>query len=935
MFPAHYKHGQICVLSTHLPVEVQRARQRELVAASLTPSACASPMAAHSEEDLEEYLLPSGNPPPPPANEDLDTPPPSAPAAVEPLTEEKSPGAAQRPDASQIRPKTLDFGNHAHRPTKAPMEKRHVLIEKVTQTQPTTHVLDPRVALPLDNLAQDARQLETEIELEPLTQEPATIAFDFEVVSESQDGISGAVDETRDNPENSYSDEDSIQPQKMADDALNLSTTLQQLPPLVDSQSPGDDSRFVDPHQKSSVAEDSQPPAQQQEQPQPQLEPREAPQEPNPKTLNDGIGSTTSTEQVSADVNDLEEIEQPNPQNLSEPPSATVSKTGEESSSVRVMLPSATNENEDEDDEESTAQHDRIEKEGAVSRESPQLPPPSVDGSLAQNDDEADEDDSPVIQRSRARPSPDTLQEGDDDATRDAAAENNDADTSPDRNAPLRRIMSQAQEHISDEEQIEREIGENVGRGRGRLLSHLRRPSSDSSEAESSEDGVEEVLVTRPSQQKDDSDDSIIIQSVRGPSLTPEKRTPLRRSRRINPVAIELDDDDDDSDEVLEVDVTPKRRVGQSSDDSVPRLSQTTRAEVEADMDSDSSGGNDWLNVRARAGRTQHQSPTKRRQQRKPKRRRVSIISDEEDDDSEILRPSKRRRTQSRSRKKKTSKRRVIEISSDDSEERYRPRKRQRRPRVQPRKAVGYRRDGFVVSDASDVYDSPSSAEAGDPDDDDDGYDNNDEGDVSESDEEEDFANVSSSMRKAMKKALKGKRLPFRGGLICAICRWTGAPALGTAANGYRDGFIQPLSNFSANVRRGNYGVRMQEPFCLSHTAGDQNEYVQRLALTAERNKSLYDSESRSEEEEEENNSNSVTEVISDDESPMNSNNTARGSKENVELSAEKVLLNVPGAESNEAIMHGAEYDWNLSCYVAMPGTNLVPLKKWIIEEID
>ena len=452
----------------------------------------------------------------------------------------------------------------------------------------------------------------------------------------------------------------------------------------------------------------------------------------------------------------------------------------------------------------------------------------------------------------------------------------------------------------STDSSVEREISHSIKRGRGRLKRHLRRPSpqSESSEFESSEDELEEVTVV------------------------------LRRSKRIKGIPAEeeeeeeehgeQEDENHDDSEVQEVEVTPQRQVRvclSDSDESAPRSSQAAPAEIQADIASDKPSVTDWSNVR----------PTKRK--------RSSTDSYE----SPILRRRKRDRT--RTPKNRTS----IEISSDDEEVlRSRPRKQRRlRTRTPRGKTIGYELDGFVVSDNSEVDDSSSTAGAGDPDDDDndDDVDDNDE----ESESGDEFTDIPDSIRRAMKRELGGKRIPFRNAFMCFICKWTGLPAIGNPSNGYRDGFIQPVANFSQNVLRGNYGVRMREPFCLSHTAGDQNRYVARLHATAERNKSAMASESESESQEQKQQGNGQIQIIIsddddddddvyDDSSPPQSN-PDHGRKENVELSVEKVVLSVDRREYKEAVMFGAEYDWDLEEYVAMPGTNLVPLKKWIVQE--
>lgn len=75
--------------------------------------------------------------------------------------------------------------------------------------------------------------------------------------------------------------------------------------------------------------------------------------------------------------------------------------------------------------------------------------------------------------------------------------------------------------------------------------------------------------------------------------------------------------------------------------------------------------------------------------------------------------------------------------------------------------------------------------------------------------------------------ALEGNEAPFSDPIVCVICKASGNKALGTPANGWRDGYVQPKNNFSAAVLRGNYGKRMTEEFCLQHTSINQNQYIQ------------------------------------------------------------------------------------------------------------
>lgn len=87
--------------------------------------------------------------------------------------------------------------------------------------------------------------------------------------------------------------------------------------------------------------------------------------------------------------------------------------------------------------------------------------------------------------------------------------------------------------------------------------------------------------------------------------------------------------------------------------------------------------------------------------------------------------------------------------------------------------------------------------------------------------------------------------------MICSLCESAGAPRLGTAKKGYRDGLIQPAVNFSAAVRRGDYGAHMTEPLCLQHTSPGQNDHVESLGEETNANRDCSDtSESEREKEE-------------------------------------------------------------------------------------
>lgn len=87
--------------------------------------------------------------------------------------------------------------------------------------------------------------------------------------------------------------------------------------------------------------------------------------------------------------------------------------------------------------------------------------------------------------------------------------------------------------------------------------------------------------------------------------------------------------------------------------------------------------------------------------------------------------------------------------------------------------------------------------------------------------------------RDEVKKWIGGHRVQFREAMVCHICKRNGRRSLGTSANGWRDGYIQPAANFSKAVYNGSYGLRMTRAFCLQHTAGDQNRYIGRIRNAA------------------------------------------------------------------------------------------------------
>lgn len=106
----------------------------------------------------------------------------------------------------------------------------------------------------------------------------------------------------------------------------------------------------------------------------------------------------------------------------------------------------------------------------------------------------------------------------------------------------------------------------------------------------------------------------------------------------------------------------------------------------------------------------------------------------------------------------------------------------------------------------------------------------NDRFDIFDSDDEyseepEDEDPLCAQGKSAVNKELKGLIPPFRKAMLCAICKRDGSDALGTPENGWRDGYVQPAGNFSDNVKKGGYGVCMQEPYCVMHSTGDQIKY--------------------------------------------------------------------------------------------------------------
>lgn len=196
------------------------------------------------------------------------------------------------------------------------------------------------------------------------------------------------------------------------------------------------------------------------------------------------------------------------------------------------------------------------------------------------------------------------------------------------------------------------------------------------------------------------------------------------------------------------------------------------------------------------------------------------------------------------------------DVSADEEE----PRKKRSRvqvkyqSRITPRQQR-YKEDDFIVSD-TEIVEEESESDEGD------GGGNGDASgrvdddarnvvDVDEEDDEDEDEEGLEPVNSVILDALEGKRPPFSNAMICGSCRNNGAEPLGTAAKGWRDGYVQPAGNFSAAVRRENYGLYRREPFCLQHANRGQNDHIEYLQAETEANRDFVDtSESEREDEE-------------------------------------------------------------------------------------
>lgn len=217
------------------------------------------------------------------------------------------------------------------------------------------------------------------------------------------------------------------------------------------------------------------------------------------------------------------------------------------------------------------------------------------------------------------------------------------------------------------------------------------------------------------------------------------------------------------------------------------------------------------------------------------RRKRRAVVPDDAINDDKTRRTNKPSTRNKRLRKLTLGNQ---EISADEDSEppvarkrhgNARIRKRRQRTRTKRKERSRHEDDGFIVNTSDDLSEASTPAESNVPDGG--SSDAGSVGDISESSAEmsEPTGALWEARRAKVQRVMDGKHVPFPGAIMCAICEWFRRPPLGTMKNGWRDGYIQPRTNFSAAVQKGNYGVRMALPFCLGHTVGNQNEYVRNL----------------------------------------------------------------------------------------------------------
>lgn len=552
--------------------------------------------------------------------------------------------------------------------------------------------------------------------------------------------------------------------------------------------------------------------------------------------------------------------------------------------------------------------------------------------------------------------------------------------TTPDDSAPIRRKRRGRPERRLRDESEESDALESDPESSpvGVLRREVKKKRKSISILSSDDESIKEVRVTptgkRRKRRTDDYasefEDAVLEDSPEAGRFYWQK-TPgtRRRSRRIANENNNTDNSDDvPADQVVDVDALPVNNTRKRKRPARPgRKRQMPRVQREEEEDVSDDGPN-WLD---------YESPKKKKRKRRAVR--ANYDSDDSDDEDRVL-LSRRKRRNTRTRK------RAI-ISDADDEDDVRQRRKRKRAKVRRQNddrslgksgPYGYKKDGFVVSDNSDSESSASpTVSRDDPSDGGSDYSGPD-GEYSEESDDEDP--LWASRNKQVKKALKGKRPPFPSAMVCAICKWAGLPALGTPGNGWRDGYVMPGSNFSNNVKKGMYGVRMRKPYCLQHTAGDQNSYIERLELTAEQNKAQYSSESSSDDDNDSiqmntkskraplqisddddedvslenhkkstrnSNSNNVTycdvvtnpqvlsihDVAAEGEDSADADVVREMNPENVQLSVEKTWLQSSSKDVQEITMHGGQWDWEREKYFIPPGKNIRPLRRFVVPE--
>lgn len=265
--------------------------------------------------------------------------------------------------------------------------------------------------------------------------------------------------------------------------------------------------------------------------------------------------------------------------------------------------------------------------------------------------------------------------------------------------------------------------------------------------------------------------------------------------------------------------------------------------------------------------------------------------------------------------------------------------------KARARARVKYQKDGFIVNSSGESSYTPrkSGAPGGGS------SDAGSNGDVSSTEEEENEPQGAlwDKRRAEVRKALRGARAPFSAPIICCICQWDKSPVLGSMRHGWRNGYVQPASNFSAAVQRGDYGMRMTRPFCLGHTAGDQNGYVKRLESVARDNvrdigpealvgnrqapkrRSKKKLKTGADAEHSDGWRDGDEESSSDDGFIVADKVTGKAKIQQVVCDVERTYLDVTLIDRNRVRALGAQYDSELRKHFVPVGVNIIPFEKW------